>query len=65
MSLIAFEPHVGSVTEAAARGLTKHVREAEMGEDLAVERRYKALGRASHTVPLAESIVVLGKLAHG
>ena len=43
MSLIAFEPHVVSVTEAAARGLPKLVREAEMGEDLVVERRGKAV----------------------
>ena len=43
MSLIAFEPHVVSVTAAAARGLPKLVREAEQGEDLVVERRGKAV----------------------
>ena len=43
MSLIAFEHHVVSVTEAAARGLPKLVREAELGENLVVERRGKAV----------------------
>ena len=43
MSLIAFEPHAVSVTEAAARGLPRLVRDAEMGEDLIVERRGRAV----------------------
>ena len=43
MSLIAFEPHAVSVTEAAARGLPRLVRDAEMGEDVIVERRGRAV----------------------
>jgi len=43
MSLSTFEPHVVSVTEAAAWGVPKLVREAEAGEDVVVERRGKAV----------------------
>ena len=43
MSLIEFEPHALSVTEAASRGLPRLVRDAEMGEDLIVERRGRAV----------------------
>jgi len=39
VSLASFEPHAVSVTEAAARGLPRLVRDAEMGENLVVERR--------------------------
>ncbi len=43
MSLISFDPHALSVTEAASRGLPRLVRDAEMGEDLIVERRGRAV----------------------
>ena len=43
MSLISFHPHALSVTEAASRGLPRLVRDAEMGEDLIVERRGRAV----------------------
>ena len=43
MSGIALHPHALSVTEAASRGLPRIVRDAEMGEDLVVERRGRAV----------------------
>ena len=43
MSPIASNPHALSVTEAASRGLPRLVRDAEMGEDLVVERRGRAV----------------------
>jgi antitoxin (DNA-binding transcriptional repressor) of toxin-antitoxin stability system len=43
MRLIASNPHALSVTEAASRGLPRLVRDAEMGEDLVVERRGRAV----------------------
>jgi len=38
-----FEPHAVSVTEAASRGVPRLVRDAEMGEDVVVERRGRAV----------------------
>jgi hypothetical protein len=43
MSLIGFEPHRVSVTQAASMGLPKLVRDAELGEDLVIERRGRAV----------------------
>jgi len=42
MTLMAF-PHAVSVTEAASRGVSKLVRDAERGEDVVVERHGKAV----------------------
>lgn len=42
MTLLA-PPHAVSVTEAATRGVSKLVRDAERGEDVVVERHGKAV----------------------
>ena len=42
MTLMAF-PHPVSVTEAAARGVSKLVRDAEAGDDVVVERHGRAV----------------------
>lgn len=43
MSMLAFHPHSVSVTEAATRGVSRLVRDAERGDDLVVERHGKAV----------------------
>lgn len=43
MSILASHPHVVSVTEASARGVSGLVRSAERGEDVVVERHGQAV----------------------
>lgn len=43
MSMLGFHPRSISVTEAATRGVSRLVRDAEHGDDLVVERHGKAV----------------------
>lgn len=54
MTTTTSHPHVLSVTEAAARGLSRLVKDAEAGADVVLERRGQAVAAIVSTARLAE-----------